>query len=54
MQHLARSKNEIYNLLTLDLGVYLPKKHSTNAYFYKKILNGEKKVSSATAYSDSM
>ena len=40
-----KSKNELYNFLTLDCKAYLPKLRSTNVYFYKQIIKGEKKVS---------
>ena len=40
-----KSKNELYNFLTLDCKTYLPKLRSTNVYFYKQIIKGEKKVS---------
>ena len=39
-----KSKNELYNFLSLDCKAYLPSIRSTNVYFYKQILRGEKKV----------
>jgi hypothetical protein len=42
------SKKEIYNFLTLDCKIHLPSLRSTNVYFYKQILRGEKKVSMKT------
>mmetsp|Transcript_28259 Transcript_28259/g.21118 ORF Transcript_28259/g.21118 Transcript_28259/m.21118 type:complete len:109 (+) Transcript_28259:171-497(+) len=37
-----RTKKEIYQFLIYDAKVFLPKIHSTNAFFYKQILKGEK------------
>ena len=39
-----RTKKELYNFLVFDSEIYLPKIHSTNTFFYKQILKGEKKV----------
>ncbi len=40
-----QSKHELYNFLSLDCKAFLPKMKSTNVYFYKQILKGEKNVS---------
>ena len=39
----ARSKAEIYRLLTVDVGAYLPEFATCTIYFLKQIVRGEKK-----------
>ena len=39
-----QTKTELYNFLTQDCKIYLPKLRATNVYFYKQLLKGEKKV----------
>lgn len=39
-----RSKKELYNFLSQECGAYLPRHNSTNIYFLKDIIMGEKEV----------
>jgi hypothetical protein len=39
-----KSKKELYNFLLQDCQAYLPPLHSTNVYFLKQIMKGEKEV----------
>jgi hypothetical protein len=41
---LARSKYEIYRIMTFEGCLYLPPKERLDLYFVKSILNGSKKV----------
>ena len=38
-----RSKREIYNLLTVDVGAYLPPFETVTIYYLKDIISGKKK-----------
>ena len=38
-----RSKNEIYRMVTVDVGAYLPPKEAVTMYFLKDIVLGKKK-----------
>jgi hypothetical protein len=38
-----RSKNDIYYLLTVDAGAYLPDKDTLTIYFLKELVSGAKK-----------
>ena len=40
-----KSKKELYNFLLQDCQAYLPPLASTNVYFLKQIMNGNKDVS---------
>ena len=40
----AKSKAEIYRLLTVEGGVYLPSAKDTNFLFLREIITGSKKV----------
>ena len=42
----ARSKREVYRLLSTDGDVYLPPEKEANYYYLASILRGDKKVSS--------
>ena len=39
-----KSKKELYNFLLQDCQAYLPPLHSTNVYFLKQVMKGEKEV----------
>ncbi len=39
-----KSKKELYNFLLQDCQAYLPPMHSTNVYFLKQVMKGEKEV----------
>ena len=41
----ARSKKELYNLLTADVGIYLPPIKEANAKYLSDVLSGVKRVS---------
>ena len=40
----ARTKNELYRLLTTEVNMYLPQKE-TSIYFVRDIIHGRKRVS---------
>ena len=40
----VKSKKELYNFLVQDCQAYLPPIGSTNVYFFKAIMRGEKEV----------
>ena len=40
----ARTKNEIYRLLTTEANLYLPPQRETSIYFVRDIIHGRKKV----------
>ena len=39
-----RSKNEIYNFLATDVGIYLPPKYNVTIFFLKELMGGQKKM----------
>ena len=41
----ARSKKELYHLLTADVGIYLPPIKEANAKYLSDVLSGAKRVS---------
>jgi hypothetical protein len=43
----VQSKRELYNFLSREGHVFLPKMESTNVYFLKEIIKGTKDVSSS-------
>jgi hypothetical protein len=45
-----KSKKELYNFLLQDCQAYLPPLHSTNVYFLKQIMKGEKEVKQEILY----
>ena len=42
----AKTKNELYRLLTTEANLYLPSQKETLIYFVKDIVHGRKKASS--------
>ena len=38
-----RSKNEVYSLITIDLGAYMPPSECVTIYFLKDLAMGKKK-----------
>ena len=40
----ARTKNEMYRLLTTEVDMYLPPQKETSIYFVKDIIHNKKKV----------
>ena len=42
----AKTKNELYRLLTTEANLYLPSQKETSIYFVKDIVRGRKKASS--------
>ena len=40
----ARSKNEMYRLLTVEAKIYLPPQKECSIYFIRDIFHGKKKV----------
>ena len=46
LQEKASSKREVYNFLTLEVEVYLPKPDTVNIFFLKQIMRATKDVSS--------
>ena len=44
----ARTKNELYRLLTVETYMYLPPQKETSIYFVRDIVHGKKKASSFT------
>ena len=42
----ARTKNELYRLLTTEANMYLPPQKETSIYFVRDIIHGEKKSKS--------
>ena len=40
----ARTKNEMYRLLTTEADMYLPPQKETSIYFVRDIIQGKKKV----------
>ena len=40
----ARSKNEMYRLLTVEAKIYLPPQKECSIYFIRDIFHGQKKV----------
>ena len=44
LQDRFKSKKELYNFLTQDCKAYLPKLDSSNIYFFKQIVRGQKEV----------
>ena len=41
----ARTKNELYRILTTEAGLYLPLQKETSIYFVRDIIKGRRKVS---------
>ena len=41
----ARTKNELYRILTTEAGLYLPPQKETSIYFVRDIIKGRRKVS---------
>ena len=41
----ARTKNEVYRILTTEANLYLPLQKETSIYFIRDIIHGRKKVS---------
>ena len=44
-----QNKSELYNFLVTDCKAYLPQQKSTNVYFFKQLIKGEKDVSVTTS-----
>ena len=42
----AKTKNELYRLLTTETNLYLPPQKETSIYFVRDIVHGRKKASS--------
>ena len=40
----AKTKNELYRLLTTEANLYLPPQRETSIYFVRDIIHGRKKV----------
>ena len=40
----ARTKNELYRLLTTEVNMYLPPQKETSIYFVRDIIHGRKRV----------
>ena len=40
----ARSKNEMYRLLTVEAKIYLPPQKECSIYFIRDIFHGQKKI----------
>ena len=40
----ARTKNEMYRLLTTEANLYLPPQRETSIYFVRDIIHGRKKA----------
>ena len=40
----ARTKNEMYRLLTTEANLYLPPQRETSIYFVRDIIHGRKRV----------
>ena len=41
---IARTKNEMYSILTKEANLYLPPQKETSIYFVREIIRGRKKV----------
>jgi len=52
LQERFKSKKELFNFLTQEGHAYLPKLESTNIYFFKQVLKGEKEVTTLDLLSD--
>ena len=46
----ARTKNELYRLLTTEANMYLPPQKETSIYFVRDIIHGRKKASLILIY----